>query len=72
MALPWNQRDELIRAIFFQVVSGLKELHSLGFIHKDLKPDNIMYNMTDSGLQIRLIDFGFSCLKYKNVSIAFE
>ena len=41
----------------------------LNYNHRDLKPDNIMYNIIDGNINIRLIDFGFSCLKYKNMAI---
>jgi hypothetical protein len=34
MALPWDVRAKLIRAVFYQIVNGLNELHALGFIHK--------------------------------------
>jgi serine/threonine protein kinase len=40
------------------VLDGLKALHDLGIIHKDLKPSNIMITPEDRG--IRIIDFGVS------------
>ncbi len=40
------------------VLDGLKALHNVGIIHKDLKPANIMITPADNG--IRIIDFGIS------------
>jgi serine/threonine protein kinase len=40
------------------------------FNHRDLKPDNIMFKMIDKKINVRLIDFGFSCLKYRQLRIA--
>jgi serine/threonine protein kinase len=37
----------------------------LQYNHRDLKNDNIMYNYLPSGeFQVKIIDFGFSCLNY--------
>jgi len=44
-----------------------KKIH---FNHRDLKPDNIMYKVVDGHINVRLIDFGFSCLKYRNLVVA--
>ena len=43
---------------FLQVARGLKALHELGFVHCDMKPNNII--RSDSG-EVRIIDFGQSC-----------
>jgi len=42
----------------------------LKFNHRDLKADNIMYTRNASGKRIyKLIDFGFSCLKWRSLEI---
>ena len=47
---------ELFRAIFLPVCRALKLLHEAGFMHCDLKMDNILFNNSES----RIIDFGLA------------
>jgi len=48
--------DSLIR-IFRQVCEGLEIVHQAGYVHADLKPDNILVSKKQ---QVKLIDFGFA------------
>lgn len=43
-----------------QVLMSLKFVHSLGLVHSDVKPENILLG-SYSRAQIKLIDFGSSC-----------
>jgi calcium-dependent protein kinase len=58
--------DESHRAVVInQVLKALNYLDSLNLVHRDLKPDNIMYsapsgNLDFDKLQIKIIDFGFA------------
>ncbi len=58
--LEEHRPDDLRRtiAIFKQIAEGLQALHAAGFVHCDIKPNNIMLR-PDGGLKI--IDFGQSC-----------
>src|SRR5687768_8583611 len=53
---PTNLMDAV--ETFIQTCSGLKALHQMGFVHADLKPNNIL--RSDLGT-VKLIDFGQSC-----------
>ena len=44
------------RKIFYQLLKAFNAIHSLGIIHNDIKPDNIMIK----GEEIRIIDFGLA------------
>lgn len=41
-----------------QISSGLAEAHKLGFVHRDLKPGNVMITLFDDSEQIKVLDFG--------------
>lgn len=45
-------------AIFRKVAAGLDALHEFGYVHADIKPNNIL--LTDKG-GVKIIDFGQSC-----------
>jgi serine/threonine-protein kinase len=44
--------------VFLQVAGGLAAVHRLGYVHADIKPNNIMVN---ENLTVKIIDFGQSC-----------
>jgi len=46
-------------AIFTKVADGLHALHQMGYVHADVKPNNILVD-GETG-QVKLIDFGHSC-----------
>jgi len=57
--LSTDQRLEL----FLHIVDGVAAAHSVGVLHKDLKPANVLVASTESGaLDLRLTDFGSSRL----------
>lgn len=43
-----------------QVSTGLIHIHSKSFVHRDLKPDNLMYVTKDLNSDIKIIDFGLA------------
>jgi len=57
-----NQKERLndptCQYMMYQILSGLKYMHSAGIVHRDLKPSNILVNA--NSLHIKLSDFGLS------------
>ena len=49
-----------VKSISFQIAKGLSALHSLGYTHRDLKPDNILLNLCDNSddLIVNICDLG--------------
>jgi eukaryotic-like serine/threonine-protein kinase len=43
---------------FIQAAQGLQQMHSMGYVHCDIKPNNIL---RDSSGHVKVIDFGQSC-----------
>jgi eukaryotic-like serine/threonine-protein kinase len=55
------QRPEKLSSlikIFLQVAQGLSAMHRLGYVHADIKPNNILVN---DKFVTKIIDFGQSC-----------
>ncbi|MCR5662856.1 MAG: protein kinase [bacterium] len=52
---------ELKEKIIPDINEGLKILHSMDIIHKDIKPSNVM--LSDDGNTVSIIDFGISSVK---------
>jgi serine/threonine-protein kinase len=49
--------ERVVRALS-QVAIGLDEAHARGFIHRDLKPDNVFLCGTREGDRVKILDFG--------------
>jgi formylglycine-generating enzyme required for sulfatase activity len=47
-------------AVGFQIAKGLQVAHSKNIFHLDLKPANLLFKQTDTGLMVKIIDFGLS------------
>ncbi|VDM31038.1 unnamed protein product [Hydatigera taeniaeformis] len=65
---PLDLRE--IRPIAQQVLTALSKLRSLGLIHADLKPENIMLVCPTDGMmryRVKVIDFGSACHSSKAV-----
>jgi len=46
--------------IFYQLVSALAYLHSLGIVHRDVKPDNLLLTTEGDEAVLKIADFGFA------------
>jgi signal transduction histidine kinase/serine/threonine protein kinase/tetratricopeptide (TPR) repeat protein len=51
---------DLLYEIIVQICYALNALHLQNIIHRDLKPENIMYKSGRGGLQVKVLDYGFS------------
>jgi eukaryotic-like serine/threonine-protein kinase len=54
--LPVEQACEYIR----QAAIGLDYAHDMGLIHRDVKPSNLLVQQTNSGPQVKILDFGLA------------
>jgi serine/threonine-protein kinase len=57
-ALTWAEAFPILE----QTLRALKAAHDKGFVHRDLKPDNIWLKYIDGRVQVKLLDFGIAKL----------
>lgn len=51
--------EQILPHLMHQILVGMHEIHSKGFIHRDVKPTNILYSFNDP-FGIKIGDFGLS------------
>uniref|UniRef100_H2YIX3 mitogen-activated protein kinase n=1 Tax=Ciona savignyi TaxID=51511 RepID=H2YIX3_CIOSA len=51
--------DDHVQFLIYQILRGLKYIHSAGIIHRDLKPSNIAVN---EDCELKILDFGLARL----------
>lgn len=51
---------EYVADLMLGVCAALRACHQLGIVHRDLKPSNIFLADTDTGPEIKVLDFGVS------------
>jgi serine/threonine protein kinase len=54
--LPWEQACDIAR----QAALGLHQIHKMGFVHRDIKPQNLLIDRSGC---VKLIDFGLSMMR---------
>jgi serine/threonine-protein kinase len=62
-AMPEGQRPrplapERVRVVLRQLCSALAAIHAQGYVHRDVKPTNLLLTARDGG-DVKLCDFGF-------------
>ncbi|KFZ07481.1 hypothetical protein V501_06415 [Pseudogymnoascus sp. VKM F-4519 (FW-2642)] len=57
---PGQLVESEIRLITFQILEGLKIMHSESFVHRDLKPKNVLVCRTGPQWWVKLADFGLT------------
>ena len=55
---PQVLTEEHVRFFLYQLLRGLKYIHSANVIHRDLKPSNLLVN---ENCELKIGDFGKSC-----------
>jgi len=63
--------EGMLKSIMKQILTGLKYMHSAGFVHRDLKPQNLLLldrgaNLNDDRWQCKLCDFGLARCIHRN------
>jgi serine/threonine protein kinase len=53
----------------YQLLRGIKYIHSAGVIHRDIKPENLLI---DCSCDLKICDFGLATVKTENINRDFD
>ena len=64
-------QERVAKTILSQILKGIRAIHNLGFVHKDIKPENILIfaNRSERKLIAKVADFGFATRVAPDASI---
>jgi len=60
---PGRAREVVMKPLVTQIFGAVRWIHACGIAHRDLSLENILLNRDDTGLNIKIIDFGMGTLK---------
>ena len=53
-------KENQIREIFYQILKGISLLHSHEIMHRDIKPDNILFSFENDFSTVKIADFSLA------------
>lgn len=56
--------EDFIKKVLLEIINALAFIQALGYIHHDIKPENVMF---DKDLNVKLIDFGLTSSIYGDI-----
>jgi serine/threonine-protein kinase len=66
-ALEWRRALRILG----QVCDSIAEAHTLGIVHRDLRPDSIVVGMSADGREVaKVLDFGLAKLLYADITLS--
>lgn len=58
--LPADAPFDTLHAVFSAILETLAFIHGRGVLHRDLKPQNLLWALDDKGLRVKVTDFGLA------------
>mmetsp|Transcript_83854 Transcript_83854/g.211182 ORF Transcript_83854/g.211182 Transcript_83854/m.211182 type:complete len:389 (+) Transcript_83854:47-1213(+) len=62
LAIPGPDREALVRPLALQILDGMRRLHDLSIVHRDISLENLLLSQSpiDGWLSVQIIDFGMA------------